>query len=281
MEKSEFKRVITTRKVVLAFCLGIIILVFSQVISALPGQLPLPKSVATIVYGGLYVFISYRLLKVVCTKIVPISLEECRIGKPYISKIWFLVAIFLPAIVSAVLLCMPGEFVRNDLSHLDIFNIVMSALFVVGFGAGVVEEMIFRGFIMAVLERRWGKRIAIVIPSVLFGLLHASGGMHLLDVLILLVAGTSVGIMFSLIVYESGSIWCSALVHGIWNMIMIGGILNIGMSHNENAIYSYDLFSESILLTGGEFGVEASIVAIIGYAMVIILALYVMKRKSC
>lgn len=51
--------------------------------------------------------------------------------------------------------------------------------------------------------------------------------MNIISILLLLVAGTSVGIMFSLIVYESGSIWCSALVHGTWNIIMIGGILTI------------------------------------------------------
>ena len=38
--------------------------------------------------------------------------------------------------------------------------------------------------------------------------------MNLVDLFFLLVAGTSVGIMFSLIVYESNSIWLKR--HGPW-----------------------------------------------------------------
>lgn len=283
MKINEMKPIITTKRALLAVFLGLVILVFSEAVSALPSlilPLSLPKMLFDIIFSVLYVTIAYYLLKVTCAKIIPISLKECRIDKPHISKMWLLVAIFLPVIVSGILLCLPGDFVKNDLSALQMFNIVLSALFVVGFGAGVVEEMIFRGFIMTVLEKRWGKRIAIVVPSVLFGLLHASSGMHMQDMLILLVAGTSVGIMFSLIVYKSGSIWCSALVHGLWNVIMIGGIFHIGSSHMEGAIFSYDLATESVFLTGGEFGVEASIVAIAGYMAVIMFALCCEKNVS-
>lgn len=273
MNTNENKPNITTKDALLAVFLGLLILVFSEAVSALPSLLPLPESVVNIVFGVLYVVIAYYLLKLACAKLIPISLKECRIDRPHISIMWLAVAVLLPVIVSAILLCMPGNFVKNDLSGLQMVNIFVTAIFVVGFGAGVVEEMIFRGFIMTALEKRWGKRIAIVIPSVLFGLLHASRGMNVLDFILLLVAGTSVGIMFSMIVYKSGSVWCSALVHGIWNVIMIGEILHIGSTYVENAIFSYDLATESVLLTGGEFGVEASVVAIVGYIAVIVLAL--------
>lgn len=273
MNTNENKPNITTKDALLAVFLGLLILVFSEAVSALPSLLPLPESVVNIVFGVLYVVIAYYLLKLACAKLIPISLKECRIDRPHISIMWLAVAVLLPVIVSAILLCMPGNFVKNDLSGLQMVNIFATAIFVVGFGAGVVEEMIFRGFIMTALEKRWGKRIAIVIPSVLFGLLHASRGMNVLDFILLLVAGTSVGIMFSMIVYKSGSVWCSALVHGIWNVIMIGEILHIGSTYVENAIFSYDLATESVLLTGGEFGVEASVVAIVGYIAVIVLAL--------
>jgi hypothetical protein len=103
--------------------------------------------------------------------------------------------------------------------------------------------------------------------------------MNLVDLFFLLVAGTSVGIMFSLIVYESNSIWPSAMVHGVWNMIMIGDILNIGTSHKPGALFSYKLATTSTLITGGAFGVEASIFAISGYLVVILWTLSLLKKK--
>ena len=276
MNKSK----ISVQKAMFAICAGILILIVSQIVSSLPSLLPLPEFIVSIVFGMLYVTIAYFLLKLTCAKLVHLSLGECRIGKPCIRGKWLLVAVLLPVAVSSVLLCMPGDFVRNDVSGYEMFNIVVTALFVVGFGAGVVEEMVFRGFIMTVLEKTWGIKVAIIVPSILFGLLHASGGMNVFDIIILLAAGTSVGIMFSLLVYKTGSVWCSALVHGTWNVIMIGEILNIGSSYDVNAIFSYDLKAQSVLLTGGMFGVEASLAAIAGYVVVIALTWRGIKKAG-
>ncbi|MGN1388004.1 MAG: hypothetical protein ACI4XS_15490, partial [Bacillus sp. (in: firmicutes)] len=149
----ENKTGITTGSALLAVVLGLLILVFSQAVSALPSLLPIPESVVGIVFSVLYVAIAYFLLKSVCGKVIPISLKECRIDRIHISTKWVLVAVFLPVIVSAILVCLPGNLARNDLSGLQIFNIIVNAVFVVGFSAGVVEEMIFRGLIMTALEK--------------------------------------------------------------------------------------------------------------------------------
>lgn len=127
------------------------------------------------------------------------------------------------------------------------------------------EELIFRGVIMSALEYRWGKGIAIIVPSVIFGALHILGNeLDILSTIQLLIAGSIVGILFSLVTYESGSIWCSALIHGAWNTIMIGGILHIGMAVDETSVFNYVLDSKSFFITGGDFGVEASIVSLLG-----------------
>ena len=46
--------------------------------------------------------------------------------------------------------------------------------------------------------------------------------------LLVIIAGTMVGVMFSMIVIESGSVWNSGIVHAIWNVVIIGGGLAIG-----------------------------------------------------
>lgn len=151
----------------------------------------------------------------------------------------------------------------------------------IGLATGIVEEALFRGVIMSALEYRCNKKVAIIIPSVLFGLLHILGNdMNFLSMIQLVIAGSVVGILFSMVTYESGSIWCSALLHGIWNIIIIGGILHIGISPDEMSIYNYVLDTQSFLISGGDFGIEASIISIVVYILFSVLAIYLIKKRE-
>jgi membrane protease YdiL (CAAX protease family) len=275
----ETKEIGTSRVILVIFC-GIVILAFAQGISSLAFNLPLPRGVRAMIFGVTYVALCYFMIRVCCRKFLKMEPEGCYINRPSIPLPWLARAIILPVTVSALLLCCPGELSKNNVSTVEAIDIILSAVFIVGLGAGVAEEMVFRGLIMKTLEKRWGRPLAIILPSVIFGLLHVLGvKMNLVDLFFLLVAGTSVGIMFSLIVYESNSIWPSAMVHGVWNMIMIGDILNIGTSHKPGALFSYKLATTSTLITGGAFGVEASIFAISGYLVVILWTLSLLKKK--
>ena len=89
-----------------------------------------------------------------------------------------------------------------------------------------------------------------------------------------------VGVMFSLIALEGRSVWNSAIVHGVWNMIIIGGGLTIGTEINEYSVCSYVLETRAFLLTGGEFGIESSVVAIIGYIAVSLAAAWMIRREQ-
>ena len=100
----------------------------------------------------------------------------------------------------------------------------------------------------------------------------------LLSCVQVMVAGTMVGVMFSLIALEGHSVWNSAIVHGIWNMIIIGGGPTIGTEVNEYSVSSYVLETRNFLLTGGEFGIESSVVAIIGYIVVSLAAAWMIRR---
>ena len=101
-------------------------------------------------------------------------------------------------------------------------------------------------------------------------------------VVLLIVSGTLVGMMFSLAAYAGKSVANSMLLHGIWNFVMITDILHIT---TKEGIYGEPLFlmiisSDNMLLTGAGFGMEASIIAIAGYALVCILTGAIWKHKS-
>ena len=86
-------------------------------------------------------------------------------------------------------------------------------------------------------------------------------------VLLLIISGTVVGIMFS---YKGKSISNNALLHAAWNFIMITDILHITTAQGTygSPIFSIIISSDNVFLTGAGFGIEASIIAIIGYILV-------------
>jgi uncharacterized protein len=272
---------LNTSKSILGIFLSIVLLVLAQGIASLIYLAPIPRLVSPVLFAALYILLSLWGAKFLCEKVFKLSLSECRITHFRLHLKWVVCSIVLPLSVSAILLCTPGKFILHDIPTNQAFVIVVIAIFATGIGVGVAEEVIFRGLMMTSFEKRWGKGVAILVPSILFGLLHGIGAnLNLLEFLLLVIGGTSVGIMFSLIVYESGSVWNSAVVHGVWNMVIIGDILQIGQSPHQEAIMSYTLLSKSVLLTGGRFGIEVSLIAIFGYIGVIAVLLVSKKMKT-
>lgn len=119
-----------------------------------------------------------------------------------------------------------------------------------------------------------GRRFAIIVPSVLFGIVHVMGRpMDVGSFVQMVVAVSLVGILFSLITLETGNIWNAALIHAMWNMIIIGDVIAIGPEASETAWASFVLNSHSFLVAGGDFGIEASLMAIVPIGIFTVLAL--------
>lgn len=268
--------------------MGVVIFIAGNILASLPVDLlysitKLEVSASTVIIRPVLTICLLSLLVFLYIgKVLKRPLREFRICRPKNIIIWSICSFLLPAIVSAFyVFLIPGNFSSSDYEASEIIMIVLRAVFNSCLVAGITEELVFRGLIMHVLEIRWGKAVAVVIPSVLFGMMHIRNmdSPNITDILILVIAGTAVGIMFSLITIQSRSIWPSAMVHGIWNLIIIGRILEISAEPSA-AIFSYQITAESSLLTGGAFGIEASLPAIIAYAIVIILALFLMGRNN-
>ncbi|MDD3222854.1 MAG: CPBP family intramembrane metalloprotease [Clostridia bacterium] len=181
-----------------------------------------------------------------------------------------ILSVLLPAFVVGIFLQL-GEMRINSFSTVEIVLIIIASI-CIGLKSGILEEMLFRGFIMKLLENRWNRYIAIFVPSFLFSLVHIPSmeNFTIGGVMLLIISGTLVGVMFSLVAYKGNSISNSAMMHGIWNFVLITDILHITTSAGAygKPIFSLIIPSENILLTGGGFGIEASLVAIIGYLFV-------------
>ena len=274
-------------KAIFHSAMGVVILIISNLLTMTIFELLyfVTKSetipLAGLINPMLNILILILLIYLYITKILKSPVRVFRISKPRNIGIWILCAIVLPILVSAFFIFLtPGTFTIISFSSAEVKLRVIEAIFHICLVAGLTEELIFRGFIMHLLEIRWNKYVAIIVPSVLFGVLHIANiaEPNIVDISMLLIAGTSVGVMFSMIANQSNSIWPSAVVHGIWNLIIIGGILEISAEPGR-VLFSYTIKSKSTLLTGGAFGIESSVPAIIGYIVVTLLAGYLCRKN--
>lgn len=203
------------------------------------------------------------------TKVLHLNMRA--FGITFAIKKWgILYAVLLPVFVVSVYLA-AGKVEVNTFAFGEVVLIVTASI-ITALKAGILEEMLFRGFIMKLLENRWNKYIAILIPSFIFSLVHIPSmkTFTIEGVALLIISGTLVGIMFSLITYRGKSIGNSIIMHALWNFVLITNIFHITTVQGAygEPIFSIIIDSDSLLLTGGEFGIEASLAAIIGYLFV-------------
>lgn len=274
-----------TKKTIVGALGAILILVISQMLAGgiASGLIMLKISdwIGNIVAGILYIGFTYLFLKVFAEKILKLNLESLGIPRFHMNLRWIIVAFILPLVVTGIYLLLPGEFVNTNMDKMQIASTIGGGILFTGIAAGFVEEMVFRGFILNLLKNRWNRTVAIFVPSVLFGVVHILGmNFSIFSCLLVLIAGTLVGIMFSLIEQENNSIWNSGIVHVVWNIVIIGGILSISGTPDKYSIITYVLKSKSFAVTGGEFGIESSVISVVAYILVSIYAAYRIKRKA-
>ncbi|RKE23474.1 CPBP family intramembrane glutamic endopeptidase [Streptomyces sp. TLI_171] len=160
-------------------------------------------------------------------------------------------------LASAVLITMCGGYSFSWAGH-GVLPVVGSAV-TAQIGAAVTEELVFRGLALQALERLWGSGAALVITSLFFGVAHlgapAANGWS--AVAIALEAGVLLGAAF----LWRRSIWFVVGLHFAWNAAE--QLLGVPVSgHAPEGLFTVGVHG-SALLTGGGFGLEASVVPIL------------------
>lgn len=144
---------------------------------------------------------------------------------------------------------------------------------------GFEEEFLLRSILMNQLGSRSKISLAIVGNSLIFSILHLSNsGFTPLAFINLFL----IGIIFSLIFYMTDSIYISAGAHSFWNMAManIFGIVVSGDVASPVTILNTRLKGNS-LVSGGSFGLEASIVTSLVFIIVLLILIRKIKNRPC
>lgn len=140
---------------------------------------------------------------------------------------------------------------------------------------GFLEEYLCRGFIQHHLLR-YGWFPALVVTDSIFSLMHLGNpGITPLALINIALAGTFIGS----VMYAFNNIHAAVGVHITWNWVQ-GAIFGIPVSGTTPAGYfSTTIVSENLLLSGGSFGAEASLMCT-GVTFMLTILFLIMARRN-
>ncbi|HEY6824162.1 MAG TPA: type II CAAX endopeptidase family protein [Steroidobacteraceae bacterium] len=130
----------------------------------------------------------------------------------------------------------------------------------VAIASAVGEEIVFRGVVFRRLEGSLGTSIALIFSAAVFGLVHAgnAGASWISTLAIALESGVLLGVAYA----ATRTLWLPIGVHFGWNFTE-GGIFGAAVSGGQYQGLIATPLSGPAWLTGGAFGPEASIPALI------------------
>ncbi|MFF4378292.1 CPBP family intramembrane glutamic endopeptidase [Kitasatospora sp. NPDC001547] len=160
------------------------------------------------------------------------------------------------------------------------FGSPTGAIGLVGFmaGAAVTEELMFRGLLFRLVERGLGTYPALALSSVIFGAAHLlnKDATLLGAVAISLEAGGMLAAAYA----ATRSLWLPIGLHFGWNYAE-SGIFGTEVSGNGDVHGLLNAStSGSELLTGGEFGPEASVYAMLFGTLLTVAFLWLARRRG-
>lgn len=155
---------------------------------------------------------------------------------------------------------------------------VWPALVSAGFTAAIAEEILFRAVLYRLFEELVGTWGALGFSAVLFGAAHLSNP----DATLwgALAIALEAGVLFAALYAVTRSLWWTIGLHFSWNM-MQGPVFGSAVSGSGSASGWFQAqFTGSEWLTGGEFGIEASVVSVALLTLVGAALMHVIFRQG-
>jgi membrane protease YdiL (CAAX protease family) len=145
------------------------------------------------------------------------------------------------------------------------------------FGVAIIEETLFRGIIFRITEEKLGSYLALAISAFIFGALHLANPHSSLA------GATSVAIEAGLLLgaafIYSKNLWFPIAIHFAWNFTQSG----IYGAATSGHIISKSLLTTRIegpdFITGGEFGPEGSVQAVL-FCLIAAIVLMVLSHRQ-
>ena len=175
-------------------------------------------------------------------------------------------------------------FIIFGLKAIDVYYVgnisilLLIKVFIIFIFQALLEEILFRGYLMPFFSKVIGIKFTIILLSFLFTCIHLFNPN--LDI-IGLANVFSAGVTFSLIYYYTGNLWLVGAMHTLWNFIL-GFIVGSQVSGiiTYNSVFFSIPVENNDLISGGVFGFEASIVTTIVELTISLFVIYLIKKEK-
>ena len=171
-----------------------------------------------------------------------------------------------------LILFITGHTGRVSINGLSIIVILLFFGFII---QGASEEFLMRGYFMNSIAARSNIPFAVIINSVVFMVLHlANPGVTFVSMLNILIFG----IIFSLLFLLTENIFVVSGMHFFWNFAL-GGLLGSNVSGMEMKSVFVIPLSGSEIFSGGDFGIEGSLITTFVGCLLIAVLIMGIRRK--
>ena len=175
-------------------------------------------------------------------------------------------------------------FIIFGLKAIDVYYVgnigilLLIKVFIIFIFQGLLEEILFRGYLMPMFSKVIGVKFTIILLSFLFTCIHLiNPNLDMIGLANVFLAGVT----FSLIYYYTGNLWIVGAMHTLWNFILgfIVGSQISGIITYHSIFFSIPVENKE-LISGGAFGFEASIVTTIVELAISLFVIYLIKKEK-
>lgn len=246
----------------------------------LNGEMPAWDVVQLFKYYGYALFCVVALLY--CKLVEKRNPSSVGFNKKVFDYIIGGIAAIVLLVVIVGICCATGVFSFNYVTS-TVDAVYLITLFTGFFVQSFAEEIMSRGYLLPSLLKRTSLPIAIFVSSTAFALPHMLSLMEAETQFV--IVGTLnlylVSAVFSLLFVLRSNIYIVGGLHCVWNFVLYGamGLSVSGGNSNENALMSFNVNAQNIL-SGGAYGVEASIITTVVLGVTVILLVRLCKKRG-
>lgn len=196
---------------------------------------------------------------------------------PSFHKRYFIYAFCL------LLLCYVGVFILGGkfvFPKLDSYLLAQNTASLLGaiIIAPFIEETVFRAVILTQTAKRYNLKVGIIVSSILFGAVHLmNGGLDFISAIQLIIGGALMGTLLNVVYIKENTIWASYIIHALYNAI--GSFIPVSLKATPDWFVEFILKNNNKIITGGEYGIDCSLINIIAY-LIIIIAIVAIVHKN-
>ena len=221
-----------------------------------------------------FLFLSIFLM----TKISKLKIEQLGFTKDNIVFSYLKGALFGTLQIFTVF------FIIFGLKAIDVYYVgnisilLLIKVFIIFIFQALLEEILFRGYLMPFFSKVIGIKFTITLLSFLFTCIHLfNPNLDIIGLANVFLAGVT----FSLIYYYTGNLWLVGAMHTLWNFILgfIVGSQISGIITYNSVFFSIPVENKD-LISGGVFGFEASIVTTIVELTISLFVIYLIKKEK-